>query len=349
MLRLIRPQDARLGMYIVGFEGSWIDHPFWRTHFLLTKPSDLARLQASEVSAVMIDDSKSATAIPPETGKPVPPSQSADMAARAASTEVDQRRRAERTVHTCKQAMSRLFGEARMGRTPDPGLALSVTREILASLTVSSTALIGLTRIKSTDAYTYLHSIAVSALMLRFGRHLGLEEEELHELGMAGLLHDIGKILIPSSVLLKPSGLTEREMDLIRTHPVEGHAILSGYPNIPDTVLDICRHHHERLDGTGYPDGLSGDAISRNVRISTICDIYDAVTSVRPYRKAWRPDEALTRMFGWDKQVDLPLLAEFARCLGYEETIPSELREALAGGELANAVNGYSDPRQPEA
>ena len=341
MLKLIRPQDARLGMYIVSFEGSWIDHPFWRTHFLLTKASDLARLQASPVAGVMIDESKSmsaseaARATPALRGTPSRPD----------TLSADQLRRAERTVRTCKQAMSRLFGEARMGRTPDPALALSVTREILASLTGSSTALIGLTRIKSTDSYTYLHSIAVSALMLRFGRHLEMDEEDLQQLGMAGLLHDIGKILIPSSVLLKPSGLTDKEMDLIRTHPVEGHRILSGYPNMPDLVLEICLHHHERLDGTGYPYGLTGEELSRPVRLAAICDIYDAVTSVRPYRKAWTPEEALRRMFEWKGHLDQPLLAEFARCLGYEDTIPAELADGPAEPSPASAVNGYSDPR----
>ncbi|ALN71800.1 HD-GYP domain-containing protein [Aureimonas sp. AU20] len=345
MLKLIRPQDAQLGMFIIGFEGSWADHPFWRTNFLLNKPGDLARLRASAVSGVLIDDAKSGMDASGEVGKPGAVQRPTDTAEPRPSAGFDQQRLAEMTVRNCRRAMGRLFGSARMGRTPDPRIALSVTQGILTSLTGSSTALIGLTRIKSTDAYTYLHSIAVSALMLRFGRYLELETEDLQLLGMAGLLHDLGKVSIPASVLLKPSGLTEQERELIQAHPGEGHRILSAHPDMPDMILDICRHHHERLDGTGYPDRIAGEEISRPVRLSTICDVYDAVTSIRPYRKAWTPQEALTRMFEWEGHLDMPLLADFARCLGYEETIPLDLRIEMPDAQASKAVNGYSDPR----
>ena len=332
-------------MYIVGFDGSWADHPFWKTHFLLTKPRDLARLQASRVACVIIDDSKSAPARQTPVEGPKASTVSAEAPSKLTLSQLTlSQRRTERTLRNCKQAMSRLMGDARMGRKVDPHVALSVTKEIITSLNSNSTALIGLTRIKSTDSYTFLHSIAVSALMVRFGRHLGMDEGELHLIGMAGLVHDVGKVAIPSSLLLKPSGLTEAEMDVIRTHPDEGCRILSAHPDMPQLVLDICRHHHERLDGTGYPDGLAGDEISHHARMAAICDIYDAVTSVRPYRKAWNADEALSRMFQWRGHLDLPLLAEFARCLGYEETIPPEFREAEESS-AAQAVNGYSDPR----
>lgn len=345
MIRQISPHDARLGMYIVGFDGSWTDHPFWKTQFLLTKPRDLARLQASRVASVIIDDSRSTPVRPSAVEGQKAATIGAGAPSKLTLSQLTfQQRRAERTLRNCKQAMSRLMGDARMGRKVDPHVALSVTKEIIASLNSNPTALIGLTRIKSTDSYTFLHSIAVSALMVRFGRHLGMDEGELHLIGMAGLVHDVGKVAIPSSILLKPSGLTEAEMDLIRTHPEEGCRILSAHPDMPELVLDVCRHHHERLDGTGYPDGLADEEISHHARIAAICDIYDAVTSVRPYRKAWHADEALSRMFQWRGHLDPALLAEFARCLGYDEAIPPEFREAE---ELsaAQAINGYSDPR----
>ena len=345
MRRQVTPNDVKLGMYIVGFGGSWVDHPFWKTNFLLSRPRDLARLRASRVSAVIIDDSKSIVdSLPTSDLSPASAGSSRVSSSLVLEKITREQRSAQRTLRNCKRAMSRLMADARMGRSVDPHLALSVTKEILASLSANPTALIGLTRIKTVDSYTFLHSIAVSALMVRFGRHLGMEDEELHLIGMAGLVHDIGKVTIPSSILLKPSGLTESEMDQIRTHPDEGCRILGSHPDMPALVMDVCRHHHERLDGTGYPDRLSGDEISHHARIAAICDIYDAVTSVRPYRKAWHADEALARMFTWSGHLDLALLTEFARCLGYDDAIPPEFRESETPS-AEQAVNGYSDPR----
>ncbi|MCQ3971433.1 HD-GYP domain-containing protein, partial [Klebsiella pneumoniae] len=111
---------------------------------------------------------------------------------------------------------------------------------------------------------TYMHSVAVCALMVALGRQLGLSEQEVQEAGFAGLLHDIGKMAMPLDVLNKPGKLSDDEYAVMRSHPERGHAILLGAGTaISDAVLDVCLHHHEKMDGTGYPHRLAGEQISR--------------------------------------------------------------------------------------
>lgn len=151
--------------------------------------------------------------------------------------------------------------------------------------------------------------------MVHLGRSIRADENTIQLLGMGGLLHDVGKVKTPLSILNKASRLTGPEMALVRQHPVQGYELLSRQGDIPDVVLDICMHHHERLDGKGYPKGLSGGEITLPVRIASICDVYDALTSTRPYKQAWAPRDAAEFMFKQKDQFDQTLLRCFFRSL----------------------------------
>ena len=142
---------------------------------------------------------------------------------------------------------------------------------------------------------------------------------------MAGLLHDMGKVAMPHAVLSKPGKLTDEEFQLMRSHPERGHALLLGCVSGPDAaldqvgegVLDVCLHHHERVDGKGYPHGLMGDEISPLARMGAVCDVYDAITSHRPYKAAWDPSESIGRMASWRAgHFDEPIFQAFVRSLG---------------------------------
>ncbi|HEU4741690.1 MAG TPA: HD domain-containing phosphohydrolase [Meiothermus sp.] len=137
------------------------------------------------------------------------------------------------------------------------------------------------------DYVTKGHTDRVVALGERFGMALGLAETELEALCWGAYLHDIGKIAIPDAVLLKPGSLSEAEWATIRRHPLIGYEMLSGLPELPAGTLQVVRHHHERWDGGGYPDGLAGAAIPLPARIFALVDVYDALTSPRPYKAAW--------------------------------------------------------------
>jgi putative nucleotidyltransferase with HDIG domain len=167
-----------------------------------------------------------------------------------------------------------------------------------------------MTRMKTKDEATFLHSLAVSALMIRLARHLKIDKFLVPVLGMGGLLHDIGKIGTPIEILTKTGALTDAEMEIIRLHPERGHHMLSRGKGMPEIVLDVCLHHHERLDGKGYPSGLRDGEISLYARMAAICDVYDALTA-RPYKKPWTASEAISWMLDTKGLFDRDVLREF--------------------------------------
>jgi len=146
--------------------------------------------------------------------------------------------------------------------------------------------------VEAKDVYTKGHTERVADLSVRIGQQLRLSPEQLRVLSQSAMLHDIGKIGVPDSILNKPGALTAEEFDIIKEHPVRGHAIIKGVRSLEQEVAGV-RYHHERLDGTGYPDGLQGDEIPLTARIIAVADVYDALTSRRPYRAAWSRTQAL--------------------------------------------------------
>ena len=149
--------------------------------------------------------------------------------------------------------------------------------------------------IEGKDPYTHGHCERLSDYSARLGEHLGLSGDEITALRRAGVVHDVGKIAVPDAILLKPSRLTEEEWKLIQEHPVVGERICAPLKSFR-LVLPIIRHHHEKLDGSGYPDGLRGDAIPITARVLQIVDVYDALTTDRPYKKAFTIPDALQTM-----------------------------------------------------
>src|SRR5450755_1725240 len=162
--------------------------------------------------------------------------------------------------------------------------------------------------IEGKDPYTHGHCERLSDYSARLGEHLGLVEDEITALRRAGVVHDVGKIAVPDAILLKPGKLTELEWELMREHPVVGERICAPLKSFR-LVLPVIRHHHEKLDGSGYPDGLSGEAIPLTARILQLADVYDALTTNRPYRTAVSSEEALSMMNQeaisgwWDREL----------------------------------------------
>jgi HD-GYP domain-containing protein (c-di-GMP phosphodiesterase class II) len=216
-----------------------------------------------------------------------------------------------------KQAVTSMFHEARMGKSVDTKKAQQLVEEISNSVSRNPGALISLARLKTADDYTYMHSVAVCALMVALAKQLNLDDDQTHDAGIAGLLHDLGKALMPMAVLNKPGKLTDAEFATIQAHPVEGHRLLQGGSNVNLIALDVCLHHHEKMDGSGYPSHLKGDEISLFARMGAVCDVYDAITSNRPYKDGWDPAESLRKMAEWTKgHFDPAIFQAFVKSLG---------------------------------
>jgi len=162
--------------------------------------------------------------------------------------------------------------------------------------------------IEGKDTYTQDHCERLSRYAVLLGKELGLPSEQLTALHRGGIVHDVGKVAVPDAILLKPGKLTEQEWKVMREHPVVGERICAPLKSFR-LVLPIIRHHHEKLDGSGYPDGLKGEEIPVTARILQIVDVYDALTTARPYRQALSISEALKIMQGevakgwWDPKI----------------------------------------------
>jgi len=152
--------------------------------------------------------------------------------------------------------------------------------------------------------------------MIALGNQLNLPAALIRRVGMAGLLHDIGKMAIPGAILNKPGRLSGDELELVRTHPLEGEKTLLATSLLCDMVVDVCLHHHERIDGSGYPHQLAGDQISLFARMAAVCDVYDAITSDRSYNQGWDPAVAIQQMSTWDGHFDDEVFRAFLKSVG---------------------------------
>ncbi|MDY0012082.1 MAG: HD-GYP domain-containing protein [Rhodocyclaceae bacterium] len=325
MLKKIPVSRLRPGMYIHEMCGDWMSHPFWRSQFLLKSGEDLERIRASGIREVYIDTSRglddkagrAAAEVRQEVERELVAAMEAGSAPELKVTVAEEINRA-RTVHAqAHKVVRNMMQDVRLGKAVSLEDVEPVVEAITGSVLRNSGALIGLVGIKNKDDYTFLHSVSVCTLLVAFGRSLGVAGDGLRELGIGGLLHDVGKMKVPDEVLNKPGRLTDAEFDLIKRHPGDGHAILLDTPGVGDIPLDITRHHHERLDGSGYPDRLAGDAITRHARMAAIVDVYDAITADRCYHKGMAATEALRKMWEWSKDhFDHALLQAFMRCVG---------------------------------
>jgi HD-GYP domain-containing protein (c-di-GMP phosphodiesterase class II) len=188
--------------------------------------------------------------------------------------------------------------------------------EVAQSVFRNPGALVSLARLKTADDYSYMHSVAVCALMVALARHMGHDDEACRDAGLAGMLHDMGKAAVPLDILNKPGKLTPEEFAVMRQHPERGHQMLLEARGANASALEVCLHHHERMDGAGYPHGLAGAQVSLLARMGAVCDVYDAVTSHRPYKAGWDPAESIARMASWKGQFDEPILRAFVTSLG---------------------------------
>ena len=347
MQKKIPVKQLRLGMHLLKLEGAWLQHPFWKTRFVIDSTEDLRKLHSCGVEACWID-----TALGLDVAAPVDPEPAAAPASRMAPLDSvptpspappprgaggerpmsAELRQAADICHKGREAVNAMFGEARMGRTVDAEQCLPLVEEISGSVLRNPGALVSLARLKTKDDYSYMHSVATCALMVALGRQVGLDEAGCRQAGLAGLMHDIGKAMMPLDVLNKPGKLTEDEFAVMRTHPEEGHRMVLGGQGVSEPILDVVLHHHERMDGTGYPHRLPGEQISQLARMGAICDVYDAITSNRPYKNGWDPAQSIARMASWKGHFDPALFASFVQSLGI---YPTGSLVRLASGKLA--------------
>jgi HD-GYP domain-containing protein (c-di-GMP phosphodiesterase class II) len=347
MLKRIPLRDLRVGMFIQEMGGRWVDHPFLRSSFKVASEKDYATLLQSNLPDLVIDTSKgldvgsAADARPAPEPAPPPAAVTSSCAGKPHvpfEKEID---RARAIQARAKTEVTRMFNEARMGKAIEVADIAPLVDEINGSLERNAGALLSIVRLKTADDYTYMHSVAVCGLMIALGRRMGLDKDELKVVGLGGLLHDLGKIAMPTAVLNKPGKLTDEEFGVMKGHPLAGWEMLKKSNSVGEVPLDICLHHHERMDGNGYPDKLSGAALSTHARMGAVCDVYDAITSDRPYKIGWAPGESVKLMAKWcNGQFDEAIFQQFVKTVGI---YPTGTLVRLKSGRLGVVID------QPES
>ena len=229
---------------------------------------------------------------------------------------------------------------------PDPAQSRELVENLAQAVAQNRTALVALTALKNYDNYTFTHMVNVSILTMAQARALGVDGTLLRDFGLAGLMHDIGKVRTPREILTKPERLTDAEFAVMRMHVVDGAEILRRTPEMPAIAAVVAFEHHLRLDGSGYPIGVHRSTLNLGTMLCSIADVYDAMRSQRGYQESFPTDRILAVLQRNDgTQFDPHLVRRFSQLMGI---YPPGTLVRLDTGELAVVVRVYApDPYRP--
>ena len=308
MLRKMPTRDLRPGMFVADLGRSWFNHPWKTKSKLLSSQEEIQQLAEYGITEVVVDTDKSTygfnkMAEPAPAQRPAPPRAPAPpMPHPKPQRTPEPVSKMELEMPKATKAYTRALGTTkalitacRLNKKIEIEAVEEDVHNLIESVSRNRDAMMALMKLRRFDDYTYTHSLNVSVLAISAGKTLGLTETELKDLGLGTMFHDLGKSRIPGHILNKPSKLTDEEFAIMRNHAaLSGDIIRDQKLKVDDIVYDIARHHHERIDGSGYPDSLKGqEAISYLVTICGLSDVYDALSSDRVYHKGRSPHEAL--------------------------------------------------------
>ena len=314
------------GMYVSSLDRPWIDTPFLLQGFLIKDDEEIMLLK-KYCKHVYIDTDKGI-----DSAHFVNESQNLKTNERLERCLTDQSKlvqyedtkTAYEEMPVAKMAVDEasfrvvsIMESVKSGKSIDVAQVRTVVEPIVESIIRNPDALMWLTQMRHKDSYTYSHSVDNCALAIAFGRHMGLPKSDLDILAMGLLLMDVGKMKIPADLLNKTGPLTEAEYKVVRGHVKHSVEILKRSEGIDTDIINIALTHHERFDGSGYPNGLVGTQTPVYGRIAAIIDCYDAMTSERPYSKPVSPYKALQEIYNWrNRYFQEELVEQFLQCLG---------------------------------
>lgn len=341
MIKKIPTGELRVGMFIHDLDCKWMEHPFLVSRFTLKNAQMIQKIASAGIRHVYIDVNQGLDVDAAPTVTEVETDLEAQMQKVAAAggngemrvSVAEEVNRARALFREATSVIRNLMEDVRLGKQVEIAHMDPLAERMVQSVFRNHHALTGISRIKTKDEYTFMHCVSVAGLLITFARDQKFSEDEIRRIAIGGLLHDIGKTLTPDEVLNKPGKLTPEEFDIMKGHVTHSRDILQNTLGIGQMELDIALMHHERMDGTGYPLGLSGEQISLIGAMSAIVDVYDALTSVRVYKDAWEPSIALKKMLEWSPaHFDRGLVQHFIRCLGiYPVGSLVELESGLVG------------------
>lgn len=323
MIKKINTQLLQTGMYVHDFNCEWLENPFFHRQLLIADDKMADKVRKAGLKEIYIDTSK---------GTDVQEGQAKEEVDREIDDAIEKihdgttvisipykaEMQAARKVKTeAKKIITNIMQDVRMGKQVELEAVDNVVEKMMDSIFRNAGALTTLSRLKSKDEYTFMHSVNVCVLMVAFCKGVGIDREVMKRVGSGALLHDIGKVKVSQDVLNKPGKLTDDEFLQMKNHVVQSKIILSNTPGIYQEAIEVASQHHERFDGTGYPNKLKGDGISQFGQMASIVDVYDAITSDRVYHKGMDSAEALRKLYEWSKFHFRPELVQlFIKTVG---------------------------------
>jgi len=347
---MINPKHLQKGMYVAELDRPWLESPFLFQGFRITNTDELQQLEKI-CEYVFVDPEKSAIPVPKDLSaipmvsknkrektstyiKPTPKFQ---------TTFEQEYPRAARTYEITKENVSNIFGDIRLGRSLDVAEVKYTVTSLVDSVMRHPDALMLLATLQDNNNQAVSHAVNVCTLSITFGRFLGFGKKELTELGMGALLHDIGETKIPKNILDNFNSCTAEDIKTFQDHTTYGAAILHSTRGLPDSVIAIARDHHERANGSGYPQSIDSEQLDIYTMIVAIADVYDNVTTGMYGKPPVPCTETLKNIYVWREDLfDALLVEKFIQCLGI---YPVGSVVELNTGEIGIVINNNPETR----
>lgn len=319
--------QLEIGMYISHLDRPWVDTPFIFQGFLVKDDKEIERTKKyCNYVYIDVERGKSADHYIKDDGINIKDLDPKEV-------------KVEKIFHLAQKKHKKITNEIvrvmehiKEGKHPNISVLVHEVMDMVESMLVNTDVFLLLSKLKSKDNYTYTHLISTSILATAFGKELGLKLEELQELAIGCLLFDVGKIKLPEEIILKTKPLSDEEQYLVREHVSHSIKILNNMKGISKTVIDIAVNHHERFNGSGYPQGKQGRQIPLYAQIAGIVDCYDAMTSDRIFKGAYSHDQAVRDLYTRaDIDFHKDFIEQFVQCLG---VYPSGGIVELSTGEV---------------
>jgi HD-GYP domain-containing protein (c-di-GMP phosphodiesterase class II) len=354
VIRKLKTEQLRVGMHVVDTSFSHFDYPrLYSVAGEIRSREEIERVMDAGYQHVFVDDTLGSH---DWGGAGLPDEQ----VLRAVAGVEDHRRTHDipcpgsETLRHAHDLYSRSLAQARSlvarirrGEEVDVEASIDLIRDIVHSLSDTRSALLSLLiKLRRADEYTYTHSVNTTVLAVVYGHHLGLSKDELVELGQAAMFHDVGKLSVPEPIITKPGSLTPEEFALVQAHPERGYDIMRANGGVAGGVLRGILEHHEKYDGSGYPNGRSGEETGFYSRLVHLVDVYDALTSDRVYKCGVIPSRALAIMYSTrDMDFSCEEIESFVKCFGI---YPVGAMVKLSTGDLGVVtVNRSESPLHP--
>ncbi|AZN31816.1 HD domain-containing phosphohydrolase [Pseudoalteromonas sp. Xi13] len=325
-----------------------------KTSGLVRNQAIIKRLITEGVLELLIDFTKGDAAIPDKYKPKSAPSQKSTTsssktkppAVKPAITLEQEFAKASINFEQHNRKLQALYGDVTTGLSVNLKVIDEMANDIVSSVFRNTSAMTILTRIKDKHSYNWRHMINCAIFTAVFAKYLGYKEEAVQQLAMGALLHDLGQAKLPQGIISRPSKLTSSEMDIIKRHVAQGLGLVKGEKGITPLILDMIVNHHERLDGSGYPRGITAEKLSRPARMMAIVDVYDALTADRPHQEGDEPINALRYLLANKELFDAELVQHFIKCLGVH---PVGTIVKLTNERLALVLEGNkSNPIKPK-